>query len=189
MVAVAWEQHLLDRAERVLQSWTAGDMSEAETELLTLRQAVAKTDWDTVERYGGLNATLKKMNELAQESPVSNGRGMIDDFHLRGSRRCRRRVSALQTWGRTPRPDMISTTTMSLSQRAEPSLLGSKASPKRRTRSGTTRISHVSCDQPTRGSASRVPLPRAAAARRTGGILVVGATLYLSEKDLARIIA
>ena len=90
VVAVAWEQHLLDRAERVLQSWTAGDMSEAETELLTLRQAVAGADWDTVERYGGLNAALKKMNQLARESPLSNGRGMIDDFRLWGSRRCRR---------------------------------------------------------------------------------------------------
>ena len=90
VVAVAWEQHLLDRAERVLQSWTAGDMSEAETELLALRQAVAQADWDTVERYGGLNAALKKMNELARESPMSNARGMIDDFRLWGSRRCRR---------------------------------------------------------------------------------------------------
>jgi len=90
VVAVAWEQHLLDRAERVLQSWTAGDMSEAETELLTLRQAVARADWDTVERYGGLNAALKRMNEFAGECPVSNGRGMIDDFRLWGSSRCRR---------------------------------------------------------------------------------------------------
>ena len=91
VVAVAWEQHLLDRAERILQSWTAGAMSEAGTELLALRQAVAEADWDTVERYGGLNAALRKMNELARECPVSNGRGMIDDCHLWGSRRCRRK--------------------------------------------------------------------------------------------------
>ena len=91
VVAVAWEQHLLDRAERVLQSWTAGDMSEAETELFTLRQAVAEADWDTVERYGGLNPALKKITQLARESPVLNGRGMIDDFRLWGSRRCRRK--------------------------------------------------------------------------------------------------
>ena len=90
VVAVAWEQHLLDRAERVLQSWTVRDMSEAEIELLALRQAVAQADGDTVERYGGLNAALKKINQLAQENPVSNGRGMIDDFRLWGSRRCRR---------------------------------------------------------------------------------------------------
>ena len=30
VVAVAWEQELLDRAGRVLQSWVASDMSEAE---------------------------------------------------------------------------------------------------------------------------------------------------------------
>ena len=91
VVAVAWEKHLLDRAERVLQSWTARDMSKAETELLALRQAVAEADWDTVERYGGLNPALKKITQLAQESPVLNGRGMIDDFRLWGSRRCRRK--------------------------------------------------------------------------------------------------
>ena len=60
VVAIAWEQHLLDRAERVLQSWMAGDMSEAETELLTLRQTVAEADWDTVERYAGLNAASRR---------------------------------------------------------------------------------------------------------------------------------
>ena len=90
VVAVAWEQHLLDRADRVLQSWTVRDMSEAEIELLALRQAVAQADGDTVERYGGLNAALKKINQLAQESPVLSGRGMIDNFRLWGSSRCRR---------------------------------------------------------------------------------------------------
>ena len=85
-------------------------------------------------------------------------------------------VSDLQTWGRTPGPDMISTTKTPPSQRAEFSPLWSKASPKRSTGRGTTRISRVHCDQPKRGCASRVPVPRAAAARRTGGVLVVGAT-------------
>jgi len=85
-------------------------------------------------------------------------------------------VSALQTWGRTPGPDMSSTTTTPLSQRAKPSPLWSNASPKRRKGSGTTRISRFPCDQPKRGCASRVPLSRAAVARRTGGVLVVGAT-------------
>ena len=65
-------------------------MSEAETELLTLRQAVAQADWETVERYGGLDAAIKKINELAQESPELNARGIIYDFRLWGSRRCRR---------------------------------------------------------------------------------------------------
>ena len=58
VVVVAWEQELLDRAGRVLQSWVASDMSEADRELLTLHQAVSSADWETVERYGGLNAAL-----------------------------------------------------------------------------------------------------------------------------------
>ena len=90
VVSVAWEQHLLDRAARVLHSWIAGDMTETDRELLTLRQAVSSADWETVERYGGLDAALKKINQLKQETPALNGQGMIDDFHLWGSRRCRR---------------------------------------------------------------------------------------------------
>ena len=90
VVSVACEQHLLDRAARVLQSWIAGDMTEADRELLALRQAVSSADWETVERYGGLDAALKKINQLKQETPALNGQGMIDDFHLWGSRRCRR---------------------------------------------------------------------------------------------------
>ena len=90
VVAVAWEQHLLNRAARVLQSWIAGDMTEADRELLALRQAVSSADWETVERYGGLDAALGKINQLKQETPASIGRGMIGDFHLWGSRRCRR---------------------------------------------------------------------------------------------------
>ena len=64
---------------------------QARPEAAALRQAVAEADWDTVERYGGLNPVLKKITQLAQESPVLNGRGMIDDFRLWGSRRCRRK--------------------------------------------------------------------------------------------------
>ena len=89
VVAVAWEQHLLDRAARVLQSWIAGDMSEAEREILTLRQALSQADWDTVERHGGFDAAIEKINRFEQATPASNGRGMIDDFRLRGSRPCR----------------------------------------------------------------------------------------------------
>ena len=90
VVAVAWEQEFLDRAARVLHSWIAGDVTEADRELLALRQAISSADWDTVERWGGLDAALKKINQLKQETPALDGRGMIDDFHLWGSRRCRR---------------------------------------------------------------------------------------------------
>ena len=99
VVAVAWEQEFLDRAERVLQSWIARDMTEADRELLTLRQAVSSADWDTVERYGGLNAALKKINQLKQATPEPKGLGMIDDFHLWGSRRCRRIHAPLKKEG------------------------------------------------------------------------------------------
>ena len=118
--------------------------------------------------HAGMNWSKKQVHP--------NGRGMIDDFRHWGSRRCRRKVSALQTWGRTPGPDMSSATTTPLSERAESSPLWSKASPKRSTGRGTTRISRVRYGKAKRGCASRVPLPRAAAARRTGGVLVVGAT-------------
>ena len=90
VVAVAWEQHLLDRAERVMRSWVGGDLTEAGRELLILRSAVSSADWETVERYGGLNAALKKINQLKQATPEPQGLGMINDFRLWGSRRCRR---------------------------------------------------------------------------------------------------
>ena len=90
VVAVAWEQHLLDRAGRRLQAWTVGDMSDDEKEVLMLRQAIADTDWDTVERHGGFNAVVEKILQWEQENPVPKGRGSIDSFRLWGSRRCRR---------------------------------------------------------------------------------------------------
>ena len=90
VIAVAWEQKLLDRAGRRLQSWTVGDMSEGEKEVLMLRQAMAETDWDTVESPGGFNAVVEKILQWEQENPVPKGRGSIDNFRLRGSRPCRR---------------------------------------------------------------------------------------------------
>ncbi len=49
-VAVAWEQELPDRAERVMRSWVGRDLTEAGRELLILRSAVSSADWETVER-------------------------------------------------------------------------------------------------------------------------------------------
>ena len=94
-VAVAWEQHLLDRAERVMRSWVGGELTEAGRELLILRWAVSSADRETVERYGGLNAALKKINQLKQATPEDQGLGMINDFRLWGSRRCRRKHGPL----------------------------------------------------------------------------------------------
>ena len=90
MVAVAWEQHLLDRAERVLTSWRGRAISDAEQEAVMLRQAIADTDWDTLERHGGFDAAVRKVLQSEEETASSNDRGMIDDFHLWGSMRCRR---------------------------------------------------------------------------------------------------
>jgi hypothetical protein len=61
------------------------------TEATGLRQAVADADWDTVERLGGLNVFMEKINQLEQETPASNGAGIIDDFRLRGARTWRTR--------------------------------------------------------------------------------------------------
>ena len=44
---------------------------------------------DTVERHDGLDVVMEKIDQWEQETPASNGRRMIDDFRLRGSRRCR----------------------------------------------------------------------------------------------------
>ena len=100
VVAVAWEQQLLDRAERVMRSWVGGELTEAARELIYLRWAISSADRETVERYGGLNATLKKMNQLEQAAPEPRGLGMIDDFRLWGSRRCRRMGVPLTKGGR-----------------------------------------------------------------------------------------
>ena len=45
---------------------------------------------DTVERHCGFSAAVKNVLQWEQESPASNGREMIDDFRLRGSRTWRR---------------------------------------------------------------------------------------------------
>ena len=99
VVAVAWEQELLDRAERVMRSWVGRNLTEAGRELLTLRWAVSSADRETVERYGGLNAALKKINQLKQAMPEPQGRGLIDDFRLRGSRTWRRMGGHLSDGG------------------------------------------------------------------------------------------
>ena len=70
---------------------------------------------------------------------------------------------------------LLSTTTL-FSQRAEASPLWLRVFPKRRIRRGRTSIFRVRCEKAMRGCASRVPLPPGAAARRTRGVLVEGAT-------------
>ena len=55
-----------------------------------LRQAVADTNWEIIERHVGFNAVVEKIVQWEQENPVTKGRRSIDDFRLWGSRQCRR---------------------------------------------------------------------------------------------------
>ena len=71
---------------------------------------------------------------------------------------------------------MLLTTTTLFSQREKHSPLWSETFPKRRIRRGTTSIFRVRCEKAKRGCASRVPPSPGAAARRTRGVLVEGAT-------------
>ena len=91
LVAVAWEQPLLERAERVLTSWRGRDITDAEQEILMLRQTIYEADWDTLEPFGGLDAAMRMIHQYKQQNPNFNGPGMIDRFRLWGSRRCRQR--------------------------------------------------------------------------------------------------
>ena len=90
VVAVAWEQHVLDRAERVLTSWRGRAITEAEQEAAMLRQAIADTDFEIIERYGGWDAVIERVLQVEELSASTDGPGMIDDFRLWRSLRCRR---------------------------------------------------------------------------------------------------
>ena len=89
VAAVAWEQHVLDRAGRVLTSWRGRAITDAEQEAIMLRQAIADTDWDTLERHGGIDAAIKTVLQVEEQSASTNDLGMIDDVRLWGSSRCR----------------------------------------------------------------------------------------------------
>ena len=54
---------------------------------------------DTFERHGGFDVVMEKIDQWEQENPASNGREMIDDFRLRGSRRWRRMGGPLTRGG------------------------------------------------------------------------------------------
>jgi len=73
-----------------LVPWPDGDMAEDDKEALMFRQAITRTDWDTVERHGGFDVVMEKVVQWEQDNPASNGRKMIHDSRLRGSRTWRR---------------------------------------------------------------------------------------------------
>ncbi len=54
---------------------------------------------DTIERHGGLGVVMEKIDQWEQEDPASNGRDMIDDFRLPGSRTWRRMGGHLSDGG------------------------------------------------------------------------------------------
>ncbi len=80
-----WYKQHLDRTQRVLQAWTTRDPATARKEAVVLRQAIADADWDTVERHGGLDAVVDKIDQAEEETPASAGAGWIDNFRLWGS--------------------------------------------------------------------------------------------------------
>ena len=61
------------------------ELVEARTsEAIMLRQAIADTDWETLERYGGFDAAVKKVLRTEEETRSLDDRGMIHDFRLGG---------------------------------------------------------------------------------------------------------
>ena len=91
---MAWEQKHLGCAGRKLEFLAGSSKGEA-SQQAAIRQAVADADRDTVQRHYGLDVVMEKIVQLEQENPASNGRAMIDDFRLRGSRTWRRRGGPL----------------------------------------------------------------------------------------------
>ena len=82
---VLWGQQHLDRTQRVFQAWTTRDPAAAKTEAAGLRQAIADADWDTVERHGGLDAAVDKIDQAEEETAAPAGAGWINHFRLWGS--------------------------------------------------------------------------------------------------------
>ena len=74
-----WDQHPLDRTQRILQTWASGDTGAVETSPAALRQAIADADWDTVERHGGLDAVVDKIDRAEEDrSTISASGGHAD---------------------------------------------------------------------------------------------------------------
>ena len=143
--AVAWDQQHLDRTQRDLQAWTTRDPVAANSEAAVLRQTIADADWDTVERHCDLDAVVDRFDQLEQESPASNGRGMIDDFRLRGHARGVIWVARLQRGGGARRWCTNLTTTNLHYQRAQPSPLWSRLCPGIRIGRELARIPRILC--------------------------------------------
>ena len=56
----------------------------ARPEAAVLHQAIADTDWETLERHGGFDSAVNKVLQTEQKAASSNDSGMFDDFRLWG---------------------------------------------------------------------------------------------------------
>ena len=170
---------------RILQIWSTGDFSETEKEILGLGQAIADTDWDTVERHSGLQAVVGKFDQAEEEtapwpaqdgSTISasggRGRGVVEVATLQSGGGARRWLTRWRT--------LLTTATL-LSQRAKPSPLWSRLCPETRIGRGLARIARVLRGKAPCGAGIACPPPRTA---RRGAALegeeVEGATPIFS---------
>ena len=105
------------------QAWTARDPAAAKTEAAGLRLAIADADWDTVERHGGLDAVVVKIDQAEEETAASAGAGWIDDFRLRGSSSWRQMTAIGKSLSNCADPLRRQALYFRLSQRPGPSSL------------------------------------------------------------------
>ena len=103
---------------------------------------------------------MRTLHQFEQQNPNFDGPGMIDNFRLWGSSRCRQMGRHLSDGGWQSNMAAILLPATPLSQRAEPSPLWCGTFPARLIRRGTTRITRVGCGKAKRGCASRIPAER-----------------------------
>ena len=100
VVVVGRDPVRLAAAGRVLDKWAATppeavmmSHQEAASELAAIKKAIATSDWDALETYGGLNPAIK--------------RACVLDAACAGSRRSRAAITAGRTWRSTRVPEWI----------------------------------------------------------------------------------
>ena len=145
---VAWDQQHLDRTQCVLQAWASrrtGAVETVETEAAGLRQAIAETDWDTVESHGGFNAVVAKILQWERKTPAPRDADRSTNSASGGQGRAVVWVATLQGWGGSRRWCMRLATTTLHYQRAQPSPLWRGLSLEIRIGRGLPRIPRVLC--------------------------------------------
>ena len=136
---------------------------------------------DTVERSGGFDVVMEKIVQWEQETPASNGAGMIDDFRLWGSRRRRRGGVRLTNVGSdTQAGHDFNCHNASLSEGVFPRHCGRGLLRNAALDAGQHGFSASVAEKRSEADTSRVPSSPAPAAWRRGGEMVEGATLGFS---------